>query len=67
MARSSGIAAGTAPLHYYIGSGSVARSLVTAVDGFLFQSPLTYYAARDGWELSPGFAGAKPAQMFSLR
>lgn len=42
-------------LDYFIGAGSIGRSYVTAVDGFLFQSPMSYYSATGRWDLSPGF------------
>ncbi|HMF14487.1 MAG TPA: cytochrome c3 family protein, partial [Gemmataceae bacterium] len=43
------------PLKYAIGSGRHARSYVAEVDGFLVESPLTWYASRQRWSLSPGY------------
>lgn len=41
---------------FAVGSGRRARSYLTATDGFLCQAPITWYAALDGWGLSPGYA-----------
>jgi hypothetical protein len=38
-----------------IGSGHFSRSYLAEEDGFLLESPITWYAARDGWAMSPGF------------
>jgi hypothetical protein len=43
------------PLKYAIGSGRHARTYVAEVDGFLVESPLTWYASRQSWGLSPGY------------
>lgn len=43
------------PVQYVIGSGRFSRSYLVERDGFLFESPATWYAARPGWNLSPGF------------
>jgi hypothetical protein len=42
-------------LDYFIGSGAAARSYLFLQDGFLFQSPVTYYSARGKWAMSPGY------------
>lgn len=42
-------------MEYFIGSGAVGRSYAGFVDGFLFQSPASYFALRGEWGLSPGF------------
>ena len=55
----SGAVKGTFPMEWFIGSGTVGRSYAGTVDGFLFQSPASYYSARKAWGLSPGFS-AKP-------
>jgi hypothetical protein len=47
------------PLKYAIGSGRHARTYVAEVDGFLVESPLTWYAARQSWGLSPGYDGPR--------
>ncbi len=43
------------PMKYVIGSGNNSRSYLLEIGGFLFESPLTWYTARDGWDLSPGY------------
>jgi predicted CXXCH cytochrome family protein len=46
---------GTQPLTYFIGSGSVGRSYLFSVMGFLFQAPVSYYARSGKWDLAPGY------------
>jgi tetratricopeptide (TPR) repeat protein len=53
-------AAGTAvqgrrELNYFVGSGSAARTYLIDVDGFLYESPATYYRSSDAWKATPGF------------
>jgi predicted CXXCH cytochrome family protein len=43
---------------FAIGSGARGRSYVIDRDGFLFQSPISWYAEGDRWGLSPGFGRA---------
>ena len=40
---------------YLIGSGRFSRSYLIEDKGFLCESPVTWYAARKGWGLSPGY------------
>lgn len=40
---------------YVIGSGNFSRSYLVDVDGFLFESPVTWYARKEAWGLSPGY------------
>jgi hypothetical protein len=49
------------PLKLGIGSGRHGRSYVAEVDGFLVQSPVTWYPARKQWGMSPGYD--RPDQM----
>jgi hypothetical protein len=46
---------GRGTLDYFIGAGNIGRSYVSAVDGFLFQTPVAWYAVRRAWDLSPGY------------
>ena len=46
---------GTRPLEYFIGSGTVGRSYLYSVDGFLYQAPVSWYATPAKWDLSPGY------------
>jgi hypothetical protein len=43
------------PIRYRIGSGHYTRSYLIDVDGFLSESPLTWYATRGEWKMSPGY------------
>jgi Flp pilus assembly protein TadD len=44
-----------AEVQYAIGSGQQGTGYLIERDGFLFQSPLTWYSGRQRWDLSPGF------------
>jgi Flp pilus assembly protein TadD len=43
------------PVRYRIGSGNVTRSYLVELDGFLHESPITWYAADKKWRMSPGY------------
>ena len=43
------------PIRYTIGSGRFSRSYLVEIDNFLYESPATWYTARPGWALSPGY------------
>lgn len=43
------------PIRYAIGSGRFSKSYLVEIDRFLYESPATWYAARPGWALSPGY------------
>lgn len=40
---------------YVIGSGNQTRSYLREVNGYLYEMPLTWYAQRGLWDLSPGY------------
>src|SRR5258708_2846057 len=40
---------------YTIGSGSQTRSYLYQRDGFLFESPITWFSEKSRWDLSPGY------------
>lgn len=42
-------------VRYAIGSGRQARTYIVETDSFLMESPITWYAARNAWGMSPGF------------
>lgn len=42
---------------YAIGSGQRGRTYLVDRDGYLFESPLTWYSTGRRWDLSPGYAG----------
>ena len=43
-------------LEYFVGSGAVGRSYLYAMDGFLYQAPVSWYSAPATWDLSPGYS-----------
>jgi predicted CXXCH cytochrome family protein len=43
------------PVRYLIGSGRHTRSYLIQDDGFMFESPITWYASRQAWDMSPGY------------
>ncbi|MGE5193503.1 MAG: multiheme c-type cytochrome [Deltaproteobacteria bacterium] len=45
------------PLRYVVGSGHLARTYLIEADGFLMESPITWYALQKKWALSPGYEG----------
>jgi len=42
-------------IDYFVGSGRVGRSYLFSIDNFLYQAPVSYYAASSRWDLSPGY------------
>src|SRR5262249_5754406 len=42
---------------YTMGSGARGRSYLVHRDGFLFQSPISWYSQQERWDLSPGYTG----------
>jgi tetratricopeptide repeat protein/doubled CXXCH motif protein/cytochrome c554/c'-like protein len=42
-------------LGWFIGSGRVARSYASSLEGFLFQAPVSYFTRSGTWGVSPGF------------
>jgi hypothetical protein len=46
---------GQRSLEWSVGSGRVGRSYISSLDGFLFQSPVSYYSRGQKWGLSPGY------------
>ena len=43
------------PVRYRIGSGHFTRSYLVELDGFLHESPITWFASRNRWDMSPGY------------
>jgi predicted CXXCH cytochrome family protein len=43
-------------VHYAIGSGNHGYSYLTERDGFLFQTPVSWYSQKKIWDISPGFS-----------
>jgi hypothetical protein len=46
---------GSRALPWFIGSGATARSFLIADDHYLFEAPVTWYAAARKWDLAPGY------------
>lgn len=42
-------------LEWFIGSGELGRSYLFSMDGFLYQSPVSYYSSANKWQISPGY------------
>ena len=43
------------PVAHTIGSGHHSRSYLIKTEGYLFESPITWYASKKSWGLSPGY------------
>lgn len=50
---------GKRQLLYYIGSGRRGRSYLFETDGFLFESPVNWYADAQVWDMTPGYQAAR--------
>jgi tetratricopeptide (TPR) repeat protein len=46
-------------ISYFVGSGNRGRSYLINIDGYLFQSPASYYTATAKWAPSPGYEGER--------
>src|SRR5947209_16109872 len=44
-----------AEIQYVVGSGEHGHSYLIEREGYLFQSPLTWYTQKQAWDLAPGF------------
>ncbi len=49
---------GKRELLYYIGSGRRGRSYLFETDGFLFESPVNWYANKQMWDMAPAYQNA---------
>jgi predicted CXXCH cytochrome family protein len=54
---------GTEPLKYSIGSNTRGRTFLFAIDRFLYQSPINYYAGKRAWDMSPGYAHVREMEL----
>jgi predicted CXXCH cytochrome family protein len=57
--RSAPLVNGKRQLLFYIGSGRRGRSYLFAVDGFLFESPVNWYADEHVWDMTPAYQDVK--------
>ncbi len=49
------------PVRYLVGSGHFTRSYLVEIDGYLYESPITWYTSKRKWDVSPGYD--KPRNM----
>src|SRR5262245_30046449 len=54
------VAQNQAEVQFVFGSGSQGLGYLIERDGFLFQSPITWYARKQRWDLSPGYKQTNP-------
>ena len=54
------VARNEAEVKFVLGSGNQGASFLIDRDGFLFQSPISWYARPGRWDLSSGYRGATP-------
>ncbi len=52
------VARNEAEVQFVLGSGSQGMSFLVERDGFLFQSPISWYSRERRWDLSPGYQKA---------
>jgi hypothetical protein len=45
-----------AEVQYAMGSGTQGRTYILNHDGFLFESPISWFSRKKAWDLSPGYA-----------
>jgi predicted CXXCH cytochrome family protein len=43
------------PVSYVVGSGHFSRTYLSEIDGFVVEAPATWFAAKQGWDMSPGY------------
>jgi predicted CXXCH cytochrome family protein len=48
-------------LSYFLGSGHLGTTYLYSIDKFLFESPVAWYAASNGYDMKPGLAEMKQA------
>jgi hypothetical protein len=53
--KADGALHGAKEFAWFVGSGATARSYLLADDGWLFQAPVAWYAARQTWGLAPAY------------
>jgi tetratricopeptide (TPR) repeat protein len=54
---------GKRELLYYIGQGRRGRTYLFSVDGFLFESPVNWYADKHMWDMAPAYGNVRAAPM----
>ncbi len=51
-----------AEIQFVLGSGTRGRSYLLNRDGYLFESPVSWYTQKKAWDLSPGFESSYPPE-----
>jgi predicted CXXCH cytochrome family protein len=54
---------GKRQLLYFLGSGHRGRTYLFSVDGFVFESPINWYADRKVWDMAPAYGSAREIPM----
>jgi len=54
---------GKRELLYFIGSGHRGRTYLFSVDGFVFESPINWYADRKVWDMAPAYGNVREIPM----
>ncbi len=54
---------GKRELLYYIGQGRRGRTYLFSVDGFVFESPVNWYAGKHMWDMAPAYGDVREAPM----
>ncbi|MGC1619892.1 MAG: tetratricopeptide repeat protein [Candidatus Acidiferrum sp.] len=54
---------GTRELLYFIGSGGRGRTYLFSDDGFVFESPINWYAQRRVWDMAPAYQSVRQIPM----
>ena len=54
---------GKRELLYYIGQGRRGRTYLFSTDGFLFESPVNWYADKHMWDMAPAYGDVRDAPM----
>ncbi len=54
---------GTRELLYFIGSGRRGRTYLFSDDGFVFESPINWYAQKKVWDMAPAYQSVKHIPM----
>jgi tetratricopeptide (TPR) repeat protein len=54
---------GKRELLYYIGQGRRGRTYLFSTDGFLFESPVNWYADKHMWDMAPAYGNVREAPM----
>lgn len=56
QSRSDPSVVGKLPLSYFLGSGHLGTTFLYSIGGFLFESPVAWYSASQGYDMKPGLA-----------